>query len=265
MRVIVIVFLRIVLLSVFCSQSLSMLSASFAFRSYSRREVRMMPEGPEVRTLVDSLDARLRDKFLIGAEITSGRYIKKEPIGWNLLHAAIKSQKRGLCVDKVACKGKFIYMLFKNEVEVTILSTLGMTGVWTLDPSRTHRRLSLTFVDTEPSIVNDHPHASSLHTTYTPMKLYFCDTRSFGTFKVAPLTFLQAKLATLGVDWLAAGCASAGKDQMLSEFILLGQEAGKKKRPLCKFLMDQKKTAGIGNYILSEALYIAGALACADG
>jgi len=35
----------------------------------------------------------------------------------------------------------------------------------------------------------------------------------------------------------------------------LGYKAGKYKRPLCVFLMDQKKTAGIGNYVLSEALY----------
>ena len=55
------------------------------------------------------------------------------------------------------------------------------------------------------------------------------------------------ELKKLGFDWLS-------NTPSFEEFLFLVSKT-RKTRPICKFLMDQTKTAGIGNYILAEVLY----------
>jgi hypothetical protein len=91
---------------------------------------------------------------------------------------------------------------------------------------------------------------------------YFYDVRNFGTFKISSTKDeLETKLNSLGLDWLADfgpfDIDFQPKVLTIEKFINLGKAAGKYKRPLGIFLMDQSKTSGIGNYVLSEALYIA--------
>ena len=82
------------------------------------------------------------------------------------------------------------------------------------------------------------------------MTLYYYDQRNFGTLKISESKEeLNAKLASLGANWLDNDAPS------IDEFVRLGYAAARRKRPLCVFLMDQSKTSGIGNYVLSEALY----------
>ena len=203
-------------------------------RAYSKSNLQMMPEGPEVRSLIDYIDHSLcgsQEHYLVNASIYSGRYLEKNPTGWDILTHKIDGKPTLL--KRVATKGKFIYFDFNDDFYVW--STLGMTGGWTLSPHRRHIRFALNF----------HPAGSSSDVT-----LYYYDQRNFGTLKISESKEeLNAKLESLGANWLDETAPS------VETFLILAGAAGKRKRPLCVFLMDQSKTSGIGNYVLSECLY----------
>ncbi len=203
------------------------------FRAYCRSNLVMMPEGPEVRSLVDSLQyefVQAHSHELRSASIVSGRYLREEPANFGLLQDA---QGSGSKLREVRCKGKFIYFVFDN---FDVWSTLGMTGGWTTYPHRKHIRFSLTFKNLDQNRL---------------ATLYYYDQRNFGTLKISKdKAELEAKLKSLGYDWLSEDTRPSEED-----WLELGKKAAKRKRPLCVFMMDQKKSAGIGNYVLSEALY----------
>ena len=201
----------------------------------SRRE---MPEGPEVSSLADGLRHHFADVAgrgdgcvrVVGARIVSGRYTSQNPEGWtdfiNMLPLELRS---------VQNKGKFLY--FQLCSGVSIWSTLGMSGGWTLRQHR-HARLELDLLRGQ---------------TFGE-RLTFYDSRNFGTFKACfDDENLRKRLTRLGPSWTEPG------EVTLDVFRALLRKGGKpqRRRRLAVFLMDQTKTAGIGNYILAEALYAA--------
>ncbi len=222
----------------------------------------MMPEGPEVYTLVDSLHSRYvgdgSQKWLCtDAAIMGGRYRdspkQREAANWAELKASLP-----LRLENINCKGKFIWFTFRqesgeeeeeNEGELTVWSTLGMTGGWSLRP-HPFGRIALRL---QPRLGNGLGVPGDT--------LYFYDMRNFGTFKVcASPDDLAAKLAKLGSAWLGVGGGEEDARSRLlgwDEFHAIASAAARRapKRPLAVFLMDQGKTSGIGNYILSEVLF----------
>ena len=208
-------------------------------RAYSRGRVTMMPEGPEVKSLAESLNLAVGNSRyrLAGCVAKTGRYSRSPLPGWDEASALISSGPPCI-LHSVRNKGKFMYFSFDNGM--SLWSTLGLTGGWTTDSGAPSLRVSLHFESLAKSKVNQ------------PQKiLHFYDQRNFGTLKFSfSEEELEAKLDSLGFDWLDPALRPS-----LSEFIQLGQQAGKRKRPLAVWLMDQKKTSGIGNYVLSEVLY----------
>jgi len=181
-----------------------------------------MPEGPEVRSLVDQLNRNVKNKTLKSIEIKKGRYVK---------HGPPKGYKKfikelPLKVKKVNCKGKFIYWEFKNS-DFSMWNTLGMSGWW---------------------VKTDQKH-SNIKFTFNDSVLYFKDMRNFGTFTFCDKSNLEKKLNTLGPDILET------KDEV-DEFI---RKVEKKRSDIMigSVLLDQKIAAGCGNYLRSECLYIA--------
>jgi len=81
-------------------------------------------------------------------------------------------------------------------------------------------------------------------------RIYYLDPRNFGTLRFTlSRSELDAKLRKLGPDIL---------DDDIDDDAFLERMANGRGRPLlnvCKFLMDQTKIAGVGNYILAEGLY----------
>ena len=72
----------------------------------------MMPEGPEVKSLVDTMARRYDEGrwTLTAAKVVSGRYMSDPPAGWDaMLHLL------PLSVDSVQNKGKFIYFLLSAD------------------------------------------------------------------------------------------------------------------------------------------------------
>ena len=85
-----------------------------------------MPEGPEVTIVTKQLNSAVQNKTIKDIEIVSGRYLRKEPVGFTdyVDYAVNQFPQQVLGVNN---KGKFIYWLTTTGV---IFSTLGMTGTY---------------------------------------------------------------------------------------------------------------------------------------
>lgn len=177
-----------------------------------------MPEGPEVARYVNSLNAFLGlESQILDLKILSGRYLKKPIEG-------LENLKFPLIVDRIACKGKFIYWTFKN-CDYVLFNTLGMSGSWSNRPS--HARVSF---------------------SSTSGSLYFNDIRNFGTLKICSKKDLKKKLKSLGPDMLSENVS-------YHAFVeTIGSKPGK---TLAEVLMDQSVISGVGNYLKSDSLWLA--------
>ena len=191
----------------------------------------MMPEGPEVAVHAETLDGAFAGAPLHAATLLSGRYAATPPENWDALQAALPATVR-----RVRSHGKFLWWEFDEE-PLTLWTTLGMTGAWSLRRSA-HARLELRL-------------------GAEPVPCYLNDQREFGRVTVSTdAAELEAKLASLGPSWIAA---DGGSGLPLDAFLEIARRQRKTARqravPLCRFLMNQARTAGIGNYVLSEALH----------
>ena len=181
-----------------------------------------MPEGPEVRRISVDLARSVAGKYLESVSVLSGRYLKKDFVGFHQLKGCLPDKIIG-----IGAHGKFLYMLLSSGNN--IWSTLGMTGKWSREHSK-HSRVQ--FLLSGGS------------------KIYFDDIRNFGTLKcVYGPHALCSRLEKLGPDMLAEDVSS---DKFL--------ECVRKRDNwnITKVLMDQKIVAGVGNYIKAESLWLAG-------
>jgi len=241
-------------------------------RSFSTRRsnIVMMPEGPEVRTLVDQLQPavgmRLVDfKFLSGRYVRHGRpkgfdQFAKKMTPWSNKNipadGAVQTDKTDV-ITSLSCKGKFIYLVMdqgkddaesSDDYQRSIWVTLGMTGQFAKeedisnpkpvasnsDRAKSGPRWCMELIDTQ---------------TKKSRKIYYRDSRNFGTLRFClSATELNDKLASLGPDILDF-------ENTTEEIFLAAMERSTQNRNICKFLMDQSKIAGVGNYILAEGLY----------
>lgn len=178
-----------------------------------------MPEGPEVKAIVNRL-RKYTNKNLTKITILSGRYKKhNNPKGWNEL-----TKQLPLEIDSINCHGKFIWWQFKKS-DITLWNTLGMTGWWTTDDDK-HNNVMFEI---------------------NGIKLYFNDTRNFGTIMFQSKKELEKKLNSFGPDVLK-------KDG----FDLFVQRLKRKRKDgyVGAALLDQKVFAGVGNYMRCDALYL---------
>jgi len=177
-----------------------------------------MPEGPEVRKTVDVLGRVLNGRSLERFEALSGRYAKKPFVGQELFEESLPATVGG-----VFCKGKFIWMAVGGGF---LCNTLGMSGYWS-------------------SVEGRNPRARlTLDSGY--LKVYYNDTRNFGTFKWVDEEGLQKKLASLGPDVLAGE---------VTPEVLADRLAKRGHKTVAECLMSQGIICGIGNYLKAEILW----------
>ena len=273
----------------------------------------MMPEGPEVRTLVDQLQPavgmRLADlRFLSGRYVRHGRpkgfddfgktmtpfdtqrglennteSERKSEIGDETdasdsssgfhaddegdMLARVLSTRDFQEVDVVTewkAKGKFIYIILDdgNSSAVTsgknnivdesdylrsIWITLGMSGRFVSETANSGANYMHEYgngVEDGARWYMDFWDPNNEKTR----RVYYHDTRNFGTLRFSlSESELMQKLATLGLDILDSKTTVDG--------FLAVMDRTKPTVNICKFLMDQKKISGVGNYILAEGLY----------
>jgi uracil-DNA glycosylase len=248
----------------------------------TRSTIRMMPEGPEVRTLVDQLQGGVGLRFL-KMHFVSGRYgtaaddnqSPSRPDGFVTFQNSLtpctsngsvlpKPSSSSIVrtngddvpgVDTITewnCKGKFIYLVLDHgkfgtqsaddNHQRSIWITLGMTG----------RFLSESSVQINESQGKENHIRWYMElmneTSYKKTKIYYSDMRQFGTVKFCfDRQSLEKKLQSLGPDMLGA-CTE-------QDFIGVLTSQKNQNMNICVFLMDQTKVCGIGNYILAEGLY----------
>lgn len=194
-----------------------------------------MPEGPEVRRLVDNLQEIIPCR-LGNIEAISGRYTKTPIVGLEdcLSHHHISSMGG---IHEINCKGKFIYWEIPVVGDIWYLfCTLGMTGTYKTEPNK-YARIKFTF--------NNYDVGKYIGESY----LYYCDMRNFGTMKfVLGEKELEKKLNSLGPDMLSDPCS-------LDEWFKICEK--RKRRSLVSFLMEQSIICGVGNIYKSESLYLA--------
>ena len=177
-----------------------------------------IPEGPEVANFVRSINSFLGEgDQLLSVMPLTGRYTKKPIEG-------LANANFPLTIEKVSCKGKFIYWTFK-DTETVIFNTLGMSGAWSNVP----RHARVKFETNEGD-------------------LFFNDARNFGTVKFCNRKDLEKKLGSLGPDMLNENVSPA-------KFI----ESFRKNShlTLAEALMNQGIVSGVGNYLKADSLWMA--------
>ena len=211
--------------------------------STRRSNIVMMPEGPEVRTLVDQLQPAVGQR-LIDLKFLSGRYVRHDrPKGFDqfakTMTSVEKTEEDTDIVTTLKCKGKFIYLILDDGItqstdndldyQRSIWITLGMTGQFINDIEKP-----------KPVASNsDRPKSGPRwyfelmdQTTKERRKIYYRDTRNFGTlrFSLSKAEF-DDKLAKLGPDMMDI-------ENTTEEVFLAAMGKSTQTRNICVFLMD---------------------------
>jgi DNA-formamidopyrimidine glycosylase len=187
-----------------------------------------MPEGPEVKIITDELAKRLVGKYLTNISILAGRY---------KTHGPPKNYEKmiqllPLKILSINAYGKFIWWEFA-DTDLTLWNTLGMTGWWQLK-KEPHNNIEFFYKRTL--------------TSGKLSSVYFNDQRNFGTFIFDTKKNLEKKLGEFGPDILSLDKKTSNR------FYNLVKD---KSKAICEILLEQKITAGCGNYLRADALYLA--------
>jgi len=193
-----------------------------------------MPEGPEVKFLVDKLKRKINNKDMLNIKILNGRYKKKIFTGYKLLKNLLP-----LKVKEILCKGKFIYITF-YDTDITLYNTLGMSGMW-ISENKTDKQQHDGYYGKKHN---------NIMLVFENITYYFNDMRNFGTLKVSDKDNLSKILNKLGSDVLNINDES-------ELFLKRITKKSNLNKYICEKLLDQTIVAGCGNYIRAEALYFA--------
>lgn len=161
----------------------------------------------------------------------SGRYSDDSPAGFEeFYNDSVKGYT--VTITDVKTKGKFMWWEFSNKWYMFV--TYGMTGQFS--PKRGKHPAYYLQYTTPPSMIVEN--------------IYYNDPRHFGTVKFTnSVVDLTEKIVNLGWD------PFTGFDYNNKTFIQYKLKSSNK--PIAQLLMDQSIFAGVGNYIKSEALYLA--------
>lgn len=190
-----------------------------------------MPEGPEVSLISKALNSQFSGKIIHDICIhkdskyrSESPFIFKEALGKKLLSVTFKGKK----------------IIFVLEHNCFLLSSLGLEGKW---------------LNVSP--IPDSPHLSITIEFLDGKILAFYDQRHFGSFEYCKSReILDLKLLSVGIPWISSSMFKHTVTK--NEFYNMLRNTRLKNKKIMLFLMDQKYTAGVGNYIRSEALYFSG-------
>ena len=199
-----------------------------------------MPEGPEVRRMAESLQARLAGKSIFRITITEkSRYSKN---GLSLFDRL----KYPLEINQIVSRGKRIIfhchhldLLTQACTPFWLVSFLGMEGRWQFVRG-SHSGIEVQIGHT----IYTRPILRVRETT-----VYFNDTRHFGALIICTSEAeLQASFSRIGPDLLADTIT-------LEQYRVVARQKGLVNKEVAWFLMEQKYFSGVGNYLKAEILY----------
>lgn len=235
-----------------------------------------MPEGVEVRKFADILIHNLVGYNIMEINILKGRYTKKAFDGFRTLVDNIPAK-----VISVKCKGKMTYIELngKDGNTVWLINTLGLTGGWTVaakEKKELHieqrmRYLKKKAFGTSAELVFAYPiiweyisnnnanewfksaldHLNVEFVMDNGKRGYFYDQLSFGTLKVIENRGeLDKKLRELGADMLDESTTAEVFKKMV-------KKNTNKNKAIGNVLVNQRVISGVGNYLRSDALWLA--------
>lgn len=179
------------------------------------------PEGPEVRCVGDCLRSRI-----LGYHVTACTEHSTGTLsGFDRLPL-------GLMITEVRTHGKKLFLIL-NEGTYIIMFSLGMTGRIQFGCGR-FNRATIILRDNAQSVSTEH-------------NLYFDDARKMGHIDLFDQQEYQQYLTTLGPDLLTTDIEAEEWRAMFAN----------RDRKICDMLVDQSLVAGIGWYIMTDALYLA--------
>jgi DNA-formamidopyrimidine glycosylase len=194
-----------------------------------------MPEGPEVKVIMDNILAMIKGKVLTAVEINDN-FLKRTKDMNQLMLPQV--------VQEVNCKGKFGYIILADQTAIGI--GYGMTGNVRIDPSEEY--LKSRGETLEKYMKHCKVKFKYENTDGTGADcFYYNTTRNFGTINFHTSVELGKKLSKLGPCILSPSVLD--KEQLL---IRWRKSSGKN---ICTMLLDQAQISGIGNYIKAEILY----------
>lgn len=187
-----------------------------------------MPEGPEICIISNYLNDKLKDNVLKNIEILEkSRYNQSDIVSRNFYKVLNKKLYR------VSFKGKKIIFDFGKDF---LISFLGLEGKWVVNPIK-----HLQYGSIRLEFEND-------------LNVFYYDTRHFGYLEYHDESLLVTGVPNVGSPWI--------KSEMFPtiikkyEFYDMMQSTRLKKKLIMDFLLQQKYTSGIGNYIRADALYL---------
>jgi DNA-formamidopyrimidine glycosylase len=184
----------------------------------------IMPEGPEVSTIVDGLNRLTKDRWITSIVAIGGRYDKKAIPG--LTDEFLKSSHP---ISSIRRHGKAV--VFELMSGKSVVVTLGMTGKFSLTKEK-HTAVEFTYGD-----------------AVDKLKFYFVDQRRFGTVRIIDSKDVAKILPKLGWDALSEEIDIPRVTKSIRNL--------KKGTPIGSALLDGQTFSGIGNYLRAEILYSA--------
>ena len=183
-----------------------------------------MPEGPEVHSQADALNAFLQNSTITRIRFRKGWTNRKtlDP-GFDDLISSLP-----LKVVKVWAAGKKIIIRFRGYRYIVVF--LGMEGRWSYEKLK----YSHIYIQTQEN-----------------NRIWYDDKRYLGNFEVCnSRESLRLRLSKIGPDLIT---------DLISTQDWLDETTNSKvaTKQICDFLMDQKYFSGIGNYLKAEILYAA--------
>ncbi|MDD4661726.1 MAG: bifunctional DNA-formamidopyrimidine glycosylase/DNA-(apurinic or apyrimidinic site) lyase [Candidatus Pacebacteria bacterium] len=196
-----------------------------------------MPELPEVQTIVNELNEKIKGKVIKDV------WVGKEKLIKNFSVDKLKEKK----ILKVSRRAKYIIIELSDNY--ILLVHLKMTGHFLLGKWKIENKESVPLIE---GPIKDDPYNSYVHIIFyldSGEELGFSDLRQFGKME------LYKKDEILNLKEIK----ELGPEPFSEEFTLdYFQKIVKgKKTDIKKLLMDQEKIAGIGNIYGSEILFLA--------
>ena len=185
-----------------------------------------MPELPEVELVAKSLDALVKNRRIITAELL------RERLAPSNTPADFAARLKDTIINRVHRRGK--HVLFDLENGNTLITHLRMTGRFMILPP-----------EREPP-----KHTHAVLYLAGESRLIFQDQRHFGLMKIVETALLHE---TKELKCLAPEPFS---DAFTPQYLRAALKTSK--RSLKEFLLDQTKVCGLGNIYASEALFLAG-------
>ena len=185
-----------------------------------------MPELPEVKCHAEKLSSLFKGLTLNSFVIHKGPYLTSEKDKYKHFQTQTKEFLPHK-VNEILSKGKYLYFLLEGNQYFALGVHHGMEGSWCTDSQNKHIVLELIFSEDK--------------------KIFFQDSRRFGTFSLLNEEELKTQLSRLGPDVFQL----ENYQQLLD---ILKNKKHQKHR-LCEILMNQAIISGIGNYLRADIMY----------